>query len=277
MRIASFTFAMAKSRRMKRPASYLLSLPERSLRALTALSAGLLREGGEITLPPSFRRTRLYQSIVDQTLRFLIEKVGKVEGTYESASELPEDFLVRRTAGNGIDLLSLAVFHASPVWVLAGMADLSGAGGKLLGEIASTLEKEGWLTGAESVRSVTDLLDGLERGSGHLAENFNTPPLNRAALMKEWESLKKVVADREKVEADWEQLKSIAAAQRKPLMEVSTAVALNTLRCGRKMWADPILEHYSKTLGEMGEIGFTAYAGREMAPYWRAAVDNFSR
>ena len=277
MRTASFTFVTAKSRRMKRPASYLLSLPERSLRALTALSAGLLREGGEITLPPNFRRTRLYQSIVDQTLRFLIEKVGKVEGTYESASELPEDFLVRRTAGNGIDLLSLAVFHASPVWVLAGMSDLSGAGGKLLGEIASTLEKEGWLTGAESVRSVTDLLDGLERGSGHLAENFNTPPLNRAALMKEWESLKKVVADREKVEADWEQLKSVAAAQRKPLMEVSTAVALNTLRCGRKMWADPILEHYSKTLGEMGEIGFTAYAGREMAPYWRAAVDNFSR
>ncbi|MCX6610491.1 MAG: hypothetical protein NTW74_06520, partial [Acidobacteria bacterium] len=245
---------------MKKPARYLLSLPERSLRALTALSAGLLREGGEITLPPSFRGTRLYQSIVDQTLRFLIEKVGKVEGAYESASELPEDFLVRRTAGNGIDLLSLAVFHASPVWVLAGMADLSGAGGKLLGEIASTLEKEGWLTGAESVRSVTDLLDGLERGSGHLAENFNTPPLNRAALMKEWESLKKVVADREKVEADWEQLKSIAAAQKKPLMEVSTAVALNTLRCGRKMWADPILEHYSKTLSEMSEMGFTAYA-----------------
>ncbi len=277
MRTVSFMSVMAKSRRMKRPASYLLSLPERSLRALTALSAGLLREGGEITLPPNFRRTRLYQSIVDQTLRFLIEKVGKVEGAYQSADALPEDFLVRRTAGNGIDILSLAVFHASPVWVLAGMADVSGAGGKLLSEIASTLEKEGWLTGAESVRSVTDLLDGLERGSGHLAESFNTPPLNRAALMREWESLKKVVANREKVEADWEQLKSIAAAQKKPLMEVSTAVALNTLRCGKQMWTDPILEHYSKTLGEMSEIGFTAYAGREMAPYWRAAVANFVR
>jgi hypothetical protein len=262
---------------MKRPARYLLSLPERSLRALTALSAGLLRESGEITLPPSFRRTRLYQSIVDQTLRFLIERIGKVEGTYDTTEPLPEDFLVRRTAGNGIDLLSLAVFHASPVWVLAGLADLSGAGGKLLGEIALTLEKEGWLDGADSVRTATDLLDGLERGSAHLADNFNTPPLNRQALMREWESLKKVVANRETVEADWEQLKSIAAAQKKPLMEVSTAVALNTLRCGRKMWADPILEHYSKTLGEMNEIGFAAYASREMRPYWRAAVANFAR
>lgn len=255
--------------------SYLLSLPERSLRALTALTAGLLRESSEITLPPSFRRTRIYQSIVDQTLRFLIEKVGQVEGAYDSAEALPEDFLVRRTAGNGIDIVSLAVFHASPVWVLAALADVSGAGGKLLGEIATTLEQDGWLTGASNVRSVTDLLDALERGSGHLAESFNTPPLNRDALRKEWESLKQVVASREQVEADWELLKSTAARQKKPLMEVSTAVALNTLRRGRQMLADPILDHYGKTLREMNEIGFTDYFSREMSPYWQAAVKHF--
>jgi len=61
------------------------------------------------------------------------------------------------------------------------------------------------------------------------------------------------------------------------LMEVSTAVALNTLRFGRRTFADPILEHYGQTLGELNEIGFTAFAAREMGPYWRAAVANFSR
>ncbi|MBM3759185.1 MAG: hypothetical protein FJW36_02940 [Acidobacteria bacterium] len=262
---------------MKKHASYLLSLPERTLRAVTALAAGLLRESSEVTLPPAFRSTRVYQSIVEQSLRFLIEKVGKVEGTYEKGADLPADFLVRRTAGNGIDFLSLAVFHASPVWVLAALSDVSGTGGKLLGEIASMLEKEGWLTGAGSIRSITDLLDALERGSGHLAESFNTPPLNREALLKEWESLKKVVATREQVEADWELLRQTAVSQRKPLMEVSTAVALNTLRFGRRTFADPILEHYGQTLGELNEIGFTAFAAREMGPYWRAAVANFSR
>ncbi|MEO5953068.1 MAG: hypothetical protein ABIQ44_11440 [Chloroflexia bacterium] len=261
---------------MKRPdRSYLLSLPERSLRAIAALAAGLVRESSEVTLPPSFRRTRIYQSIVDQSLRFLIEKVGKVEGAYPSTDALPDDFLVRRTAGNGVELLSLAVFHASPVWVLAGLADVSGAGGKLLNEIAATLEQEGWLTGASSVRTVTDLLDALERGSGHLADTFNTPPLNRAALLLEWENLKKVVADRDQLEADWQLLKITAATQRKPLMEVSTAVALNTLRRGKQMLTDPILEHYSNTLRELNEIGFGAYASREMAPYWRAAVASF--
>jgi hypothetical protein len=260
---------------MKKPASYLLSLPERSIRALTALSAGLLREGTEISLPPHFRRTRLYQSIVDSTLRFLIEKVGKVEGTYDNADQLPEDFLVRRTAGNGLDIVSLAVFHASPVWVLAALADVSGAGNKLLIEIATTLEAEGWLTGASSVRSLTDLVDALERGTSHLAESFNTPPLNREALLKEWESLKQAVATKDQVEADWQKLKQTAAIQSKPLMEVSTAVALNTLRKGRQLWADPILDHYSKTLTELNEIGFATYAQREMAPYWQGAIANF--
>jgi hypothetical protein len=258
-----------KSRRMKKPANV--------LRAFTALSAGLLRETTEITIPPAFRRTRVYQAVVGQTLRFLIEKVGKVEGAYDSPDDIPEDFLVRRTAGNGIDIVSLAVFHASPVWVLAAMADVTGAGNKLLGEIASTLEEEGWLTGASNVRDLTGLLDALERGTGQLSESFNTPPLNRKALLKEWESLKKAVATRDQVEADWELLKQTAAKQRKPLMEVSTAVALNTLRCGKQMLADPILDHYATTLRELNEVGFRAYARREMAPYWRAAAANFSK
>ena len=144
--------ATEKSKRMRKPdKSYLLSLPERSLRALTALAAGLVRESSEVTLPLSFRRTRIYQSIAEQSLRFLIEKVGKVEGAYDKTDALPDDFLVRRTAGNGVELISLAVFHASPVWVLAGLADVSGAGGKLLAEISETLEKEGWLRGASFV------------------------------------------------------------------------------------------------------------------------------
>lgn len=260
---------------MKRSSSYLLSLPERTVRAVTALAAGLLRESSEITLPPAFRRTRLYQSIVEQTLRFLIEKVGRVEGAYASGAELPGDFLVRRGAGNGIDVLSLAVFHVSPVWVLAAMADASGAGNRVLGEIARTLEAEGYLSGASGVRTLSDLLDALERGSGQLAETINMPPLNRKALLEEWANLKKTVSRPDAVEADWEALKQTAAAQKKPLMAVSTAVALNTIRVGKKMLADPLLDHYSQTLRDMNELGFAAYAERELKPYWKAALNNF--
>ena len=58
--------------------SYLLSLPERFLRSALGVSAGVARELGEVVLPPAVRRTRLYQNMVDATLRFVIEQVGRV-------------------------------------------------------------------------------------------------------------------------------------------------------------------------------------------------------
>jgi hypothetical protein len=51
---------------------YLLSLPERVVRSVSALAGGLLRELGDAVLPPAFRRTKLYQNLVEGTLRFLV-------------------------------------------------------------------------------------------------------------------------------------------------------------------------------------------------------------
>jgi len=59
-----------------RLSSYFVSLPERVLRSATGLAAGLVRELGDVAIPSSVRRTRLYHNLVDSTLRFLIEQVG---------------------------------------------------------------------------------------------------------------------------------------------------------------------------------------------------------
>ena len=107
---------------------YVLSLPERVVRSASALAGGLLNEIGGAALPVALRRTRLYRSMVETTLRFLIEQVGEVEGVFPPGTKLAENFLVRRTAGNGIELIGILTFRASPVWVLAALADLSGAG-----------------------------------------------------------------------------------------------------------------------------------------------------
>ena len=77
--------------------AYLLSLPERLVRSVVALGAGLTREVGEVALPDSVRQGQLYQNLVESTLRFLIERVGGAEGVYDAETRLPEDFLVRRT------------------------------------------------------------------------------------------------------------------------------------------------------------------------------------
>src|SRR2546426_3957803 len=124
---------------------YLLSLPERILRSATALAGGLLREIGEVTIPQTVRRSQLYRNLVEATLRFLIEKVGQVEGVYPGEEELSEDFLVRRAAGNGIELIGILAFRASPVWALAALADASGAGRYLIREIEASLKDDGLL------------------------------------------------------------------------------------------------------------------------------------
>ena len=76
---------------------------------------------------------------MDTTLRFLIEQVGQVDGVYPGDSPLPADFLKRRTAGNAIEALGIVAFRASPVWVLAALADLCGMGRHLIPELSEAL------------------------------------------------------------------------------------------------------------------------------------------
>ena len=45
-----------------------------------------------------------------------------------------------------MELAGIASFHASPVWVLAALADVAGAGREMIGEMAEALQKEGLLT-----------------------------------------------------------------------------------------------------------------------------------
>ena len=68
------------SKRVKQVGGYVFSIPERLVRSVTGLAAGAAREIGEVILPARVRRSRVYYSIVDSTLRFLIEQIGQVEG-----------------------------------------------------------------------------------------------------------------------------------------------------------------------------------------------------
>src|SRR5262245_57088990 len=175
-------------------APFLMSLPERTVRSATSLAAGLLREIGELTIPQRVRRGQLYTNLVDVTLRFLIEQVGGVEGVYPTEEKLAEDFLLRRTAGNGIELIGILAFRASPVWVLAALADASGSGRYLIREISNCLKDEGLLDRDTDFATVDQMLDGLEASAGRIASTINTPPLDVKALRQEWNAIKRDLA-----------------------------------------------------------------------------------
>jgi hypothetical protein len=281
---------------------YILSLPERAVRSATALAAGLLRELGDVALPASLRRTKLYQNLVEGTLRFLIEHVGEVEGAYPAEGKLAEDFAVRRAAGNGIEFVGILTFRASPVWVLAALADLSGAGRQLVQEIAGSLQREGLLEPGRRFETVDQMLDGLEKTAGRLADTVNTPPLDVPGLRREWEEIRRSAASipprnfptPETLRRNWEELQREAMTQGQSVFQLSSLLALAALarvpenvlwlsRCARSaarrtgtLFAETLLHHYAATLEDIRREGYLAFWSRELRPYLRGAAAAFS-
>jgi hypothetical protein len=282
--------------------AYLLSLPERVVRSALGLGAGLAREVGEVALPRSIRRSRLYQNLVDAMLRYLIEEVGGVEGVYTAEELLPANFLARRTAGNAVEALGLVAFRVSPVWILAALADLSGMGRHLIPEIADALKARGLLDQDTQFTSVDQMLDGLERTSGRLAATINAPPLDVAGLRSEWEAIRlearglhpASLPSRETIGNMWAQLKTEAARHDRPVFETSSLLALSAARAvpdsvrwlsasarvgaahTGSVFAAALLDHYRQTLADLRRTGYARYAARQLRPYIRASVSQFS-
>ena len=281
---------------------YVLSLPERAIRSLGALSGGLLREIGNVALPASIRRTTLYRTMVDVALRFLIEEVGQVEGVYPSEGRLAENFLLKRTASHGIELLGILAFHASPIWVLAALADATGGGRKLIQEIAQALEEEGLLESEVRFETMEQILDGFERTSEHLATTLNLPPVDIPGLRREWLQLKdelqsippRNVPALVRVESIWDDLRRSAEQQKRPVFVMSSLMAVSTVahvpanvlwlsRAARsaarrtgKVLGEALLDHYAEALAEIGRTGFIPYWQREFRPYLHAAATQFA-
>ena len=282
--------------------SYLLSLPERLIRSTVGLGAGVAREVGEVALPDDVRHSQLYSNLVDATLRYLIEQVGGAEGVYRDDAALPDNFLARRTAGNAVEILGIVAFRASPVWILAALADVCGMGRHLIPEVTAALKAQGLLEADTEFTTVDQLLDGLERTSARLAATVNTPPLDVAGLRQEWSAIREEAShlppaslpSRESISQVWSALKAESARQDRSIFETSSVMAVSAARAlpGGVRWlsasarvgavrtgqvlADVLLDHYRETLGEIREVGYLAYAGRQFRPYVRAAAGQFS-
>jgi hypothetical protein len=225
-----------------------------------------------------------------------------VEGVFSGEEQLAEHFLLRRTAGNGIELVGILAFRASPVWVLAALADASGAGRYLIQEITSSLKDEGLLERETDFATVDQMLDGLERSAGRLASTINTPPLDVATLRQEWASLQRDLAgippkNRPTLESLghlWTAMKQEAAEQQRTVLEVSSLMAMSAIAAipQKARWlsasarhaagktgtvvAGVLLDDYRTTLREIHDRGYVRYAAHQFRPYLYAAVSQFS-
>jgi hypothetical protein len=281
---------------------YLATLPERVVRSVVGLGAGVAREVGDVALPRTVRQSRLYQNLVQTTLRFLIEQVGEVQGAYGPDEKLADDFLARRTVGNAVEALGIVAFRASPVWVLAALADVCGLGRHLIPEIAASLKQQGLLDADTDFTSVDQLLDGLERTSARLAQAINTPPLDVPALREEWRAIRdearSLAPERlpsgEALIDIWSELKAESARQEQSVYQTSSMMALSAVRAlpqgarwlgasavtgaarTGQVLAASLLEQYRDTLREVQQVGYTEYATRQLRPYVTAAASQFA-
>src|SRR5437762_7650414 len=282
--------------------NFLLSLPERALRSATALAGGLLREVGDVAIPKTIRRSQLYRNLVEATLQFLIEQVGQVKDVYPGEEKLTEDFLVRRAAGNGIELIGILTFRASPVWVLAALADASGAGRFLVREITASLKAEGLLDPGAEFDTVDEMLIGLEASTGRLAATVNTPPLDVKSLRQEWNALRGDLAripPRQLPGAQglrdlWQEIQHEAGRQNRTVFQVSSLMATSAMKSvpDKARWLSAsarsaarktgtavgalLLEDYRTSLKQIRETGYVRYAVEQFRPYLFAAVSQFS-
>jgi hypothetical protein len=258
--------------------SYLASLPERTARAGAALTGGLVYEASEVMLPLAVRRSRLYQAIVGRLLRIMIELVGGVEGVYPTQEMPVRELLVRKTAGNVVELSSFVAVGWSPVWLLAGTSDLVGGTKVYLRTLVSELRDAGVIAPDADVASFEELLTVLEDTSGVLADTVDVPPLNVPGLRTSWEELRQQAADLPDaagLEKIFAELQLAARQEDRSILEISSMVALGAVRSGVKLGSVHIFEYYRRALRTIVEEGLISFLRRTSSPYLARAGSHF--
>ncbi len=258
--------------------SYLASLPERTARAGAALTGGLIYEASEVMLPVAVRRSKLYQAIVGRLLRITIELVGGVEGVYPAQGMAARELLVRKTAGNAVELSSFLAIGWSPLWLLAGASDLVGGTKVYLRALVAELRDAGVLAADADVASFEDLLTALEGTSGVLADTVDVPPLNVPSVRTSWLELQRQAAelpDAADLEKIFAALQLAARQEGRSILEISSMVALGAVRTGLKLGNVHIFDYYRRALRTIVEEGLLSFLRRTSTPYLKRAGSHF--
>jgi hypothetical protein len=231
-----------------------------------------------VVLPVAVRRTKLYQAIVGRLLRITIELVGGVEGVYPSEEMQARELLVRKTAGNAVEIASFLAVGWSPVWLLAGASDIVGGSKVYLRALVSELREAGVLSAKDDTSSFEELLSALEGTSGVLADTVDVPPLNVAGVRTSWQELQMQAADLPDaagLEKIFAELQSAARQEDRSILEISSIVALGAVHAGVKLGNVHVFDYYRSALRTIVEEGLLSFLQRTSTPYLTRAGFHF--
>jgi polyhydroxyalkanoate synthesis regulator phasin/predicted RNA-binding Zn-ribbon protein involved in translation (DUF1610 family) len=274
-----------------------LSLPERLLRSSVGMAAGAAKETTALLVPQAFQSSKTYELVIKNSLKFLTEDIGGVEGESEE-SPAGENYVARKAVGSFVDLAGLATLHLSPVWMMAIVSDVAYGTKSYVIELADELKKQGLIDEDSTINHVDDVLNAIQNASGQTASMFDTPPLSVDQLRESLESTRAAIssADYRRVipEAElasyWDEMKEIANEEEVSLIGVSGALTMHTLgkmstvskgtltglQVAGGLFNRHVVGHYVDALKTAREKGFYEMLNDSSTPYVEAVWNNFS-
>jgi hypothetical protein len=204
--------------------------------------------------------------------------VGGVEGVYPSQEMPVRELLVRKSAGNAVELGSFLAIGWSPVWLLAGASDLVGGTKVYLRALVTELRDAGVLAEDADVASFEELLTALEDTSGLLADTVDVPPLNIPSVRTSWQELQRQATDlpdAATLEKIFAELHLAARQEDHSILEISSMVALGAVRTGVKLGSVHIFDYYRGALRTIVEEGLPSFLRRTSTPYLTRAGSHF--
>ncbi len=281
---------------------YTLSIPERYLRGLTALTGGMLKETSDLILPDFVRDTTTYNIFVGNLLRFAVENVGGVEGLYDDEG-LEGEYATRKLLGNAIEGVGIATVHVSPLWVFAFFADSVKGGQAYLDRLQDELVEKGYIESKKLSGSVQELLDGLEKTTASFAQNIDTPPLSREEVMDNVGEIRESISElfsrtgrtagdvTDEVANIMQEFLDTATEEGQSLLELggvltlqatsrakqAAGVAVTAPQVAGKMLYENILGYYKDTLSDIHEHGYARVVSETIDPYGNAIINQFSK
>ena len=258
-------------------AGYLISLPERLLRATAAGGGGLLLEAADHILPPAARNSKLYQCTIARPFRITVEFVGGVEGRFPAEMSAPE-LVKRKVAGNIVEFGCVFTVGFSPLWFLAAASDVTNGTRVYLDAFVKELKRVGVLPDSTDVSTVNDLLAVLDGASSQAADAIDIPPAAIADMRDAVDLLREnaeLIPGPQRLADVFSQLSEAAREQKHSLLAVSTLVAAGAVGTGVKLGADHIFSFYADALKDIRNEGVSQYLGRISQPYVDAATRHF--
>lgn len=263
---------------MSRNIIYVLSLPERALRASAVLFGGMVYETTLALLPGWLRATRLYQAVVAGLLRILIELVGGGIGLLPQEDISASQLAVRKAAGTSIELVGLLTIGWSPLWLFAVAADLTGGARSYLQALENELKQDGILPADIEINSTRELLSIFEDASDKVAETIDIPPLTLQDMRASWEKLNlnvKALPEPDRLARIYQELQLVSRNQDCSLGDLSSLIAASAYRAGFKLGQVYIFDFYRSALDEIKSEGLKAYTLSASRPYTLAAKRHF--